>query len=303
MEIATQISARPSAAVAAVHAADLSDKTKRRYIALLTQFEHGGGRLTDAAAVRNFAQELTSDSARRQFRAAIGVYGRELALQLKSAAHPTTAAETQAALWRIDAMTQAFSVPETAGETAHRWLTPVEQRHLLMLPDLATLKGRRDNVLLRLLLGCGLRRNEAAHLTYDAIKLLGDQTVLELTAGTKRGKRRLVPVGRKLAGLLTEWGKETGSGCIVRNVHGGQLGESITGTSIARIVKGYGRALDVPDLAPHDLRRTFAENLRQNGADLVDVQTQLGHAKLETTRRYLNIDAALRIAGSDFLPW
>lgn len=299
------ISIRQNDAITAVQNAQLSDRTKRRYTELLAQFAKTGGRLTDAAAVRDFARSLSSDSARRQFKAAIGVYGRQLAHNLKADATPDAehVAMTQAALWRIEAMSNAFTVADPEGERAHRWLTPVQQRHLLMLPDRYTLKGRRDDVLLRLLLGAGLRRNEAAALTYDHIVMMGDAPVLELTAGTKRGKSRLVPIGRKLAALLSAWHETTGPGRVVRNVNRGRLGSAISGTSILRTVKSYGAAIDAPDLAPHDLRRTFAENLRQNGADLVTISAQLGHKSLETTQRYLNVAAGLGVVGADFLPW
>jgi site-specific recombinase XerD len=44
------------------------------------------------------------------------------------------------------------------------WLTAEQARHLWQVPDPATLKGKRDRALLAVLLGCGLRRREAAEL-------------------------------------------------------------------------------------------------------------------------------------------
>ena len=38
--------------------------------------------------------------------------------------------------------------------------------------------------------------------------------------------------------------------------------------------------------APHDLRRTFATALLDNGEDLITVKDAMGHASLTTTQKY-----------------
>ena len=44
------------------------------------------------------------------------------------------------------------------------WLTTEQARTLLQVPNCATLKRKRDRALIAVLLGCGLRRREAAEL-------------------------------------------------------------------------------------------------------------------------------------------
>jgi len=41
------------------------------------------------------------------------------------------------------------------------------------------------------------------------------------------------------------------------------------------------------DLAPHDLRRTFAKLARSGQAPVEQIQLPVGHQNIQTTRRYL----------------
>jgi integrase len=49
------------------------------------------------------------------------------------------------------------------------WLTREQAKELLAVPDRSTLKGKRDYVILALLVGCALRRNELAELDIETI--------------------------------------------------------------------------------------------------------------------------------------
>jgi site-specific recombinase XerD len=60
----------------------------------------------------------------------------------------------------------------------------------------------------------------------------------------------------------------------------------LTVKAIGGIIRQTGRDSGIATLKPHDLRRSFATNLIDNGVDLFTVQNLMGHASLETTRRY-----------------
>ena len=64
----------------------------------------------------------------------------------------------------------------------------------------------------------------------------------------------------------------------------------------------YAKAIDLPELAPHDLRRTFAKLAHKGGAPLEQLQLILGHASLRTTERYLGVELDLDRSPSDYLP-
>ena len=50
------------------------------------------------------------------------------------------------------------------------WLNREQAKELLAVPDRSTLKGKRDYVILALLVGCALRRNELAELDVETIQ-------------------------------------------------------------------------------------------------------------------------------------
>src|SRR5271165_3308207 len=57
---------------------------------------------------------------------------------------------------------------KSVGIRMGNWLSAKQAQALLNAPDIATLKGLRDRAILAVLLGCGLRRSEAANLTVEA---------------------------------------------------------------------------------------------------------------------------------------
>ena len=57
------------------------------------------------------------------------------------------------------------------GTRLGNWLTKDQVKGLLAVPDRSTMKGKRDYVILSLLVGCALRQNELAQLNVDIIQL------------------------------------------------------------------------------------------------------------------------------------
>jgi integrase len=51
------------------------------------------------------------------------------------------------------------------------------------------------------------------------------------------------------------------------------------------------KRIGVAKLAPHDLRRTCARLCHASGGELEQVQFLLGHVSVQTTERYLRLDA------------
>ena len=93
------------------------------------------------------------------------------------------------------------------GIRSGKWLTRDQAQRLLAAPDRTTVQGRRDSVVLALLLGCGLRRDEAVRLTAAQCVTMDGRMVLRNVEG-KGGRVRSVSVPRWAAQTINEWIEE-----------------------------------------------------------------------------------------------
>jgi integrase/recombinase XerD len=188
------------------------------------------------------------------------------------------------------------------GVRSGNWLDHKTTRELLALPDTETLKGLRDAVILGLLVGCGLRREEAAALDVSQVQTRDGRAVIVDLVG-KGGRVRTVPVPWWVHGALDSWLKVAGSnGRVLRSIDKADHidGTSMTANAIYQIVRDYAERLGVT-LAPHDLRRTFAKLARKGAAPIEQIQMALGHASVATTERYLGVALDLESAACDHL--
>ncbi len=190
------------------------------------------------------------------------------------------------------------------GERTGQWLGREQTRALLDAPDPQTLKGKRDRAVLALLAGCGLRRSEIAGLNVSQIQQREARWVLADLTG--KGRRiRTVPVPAWTKVRLDEWttAARIAEGRLIRAINkSGRLhGAGVTEKVIWWIVRDYAGTTGVPQLAPHDLRRTCAKLCRASGGELEQIQLLLGHASIQTTEKYLGTRQNLADAVNDRL--
>jgi site-specific recombinase XerD len=190
------------------------------------------------------------------------------------------------------------------GVRTGNWLTIQQAEQLLNAPNIATLKGKRDRALLAVLIGCGLRREETAMLTLEHIQQRDARWVVVDMRG-KGGRVRTVPMPSWAKVAIDEWLAAAGfaSGRLFRPVNKGRrlAGDSMTAQSIFEAVKKYAVQIGVKEIAPHDLRRTFAKLAHKGHAALEQIQLSLGHSSIQTTERYLGVRQDLTDAPCDRL--
>jgi site-specific recombinase XerD len=144
----------------------------------------------------------------------------------------------------------------------------------------------RDDAVLEVLYGSGLRVSELCSLTPSDVDLVRRR----LTVWGKGSKQRVVPLSGPAVEAIAGWvadGREhlrtgeTPADALFLNRRGRRLGPR----DVRRILD---RRAGAPT-HPHALRHTFATHLLDNGADLRAVQELLGHTDLATTQLYTHV--------------
>ena len=190
------------------------------------------------------------------------------------------------------------------GRRTGNWLSKDDAQRWLNAPDVKTLKGVRDRALLAVLIGCGLRRAEAAILSFHHIQQREGRWAIVDIVG-KRDKMRTVPMPSWAKAAIDSWKTvaHLEEGFVFRRVNKGDnlMGESITPQAIRDIVNSYAEKLQNQGIAPHDLRRTFAKLAHKGGSPIDQIQLSLGHDSIQTTEKYLGVEQDLSDAPCDHL--
>lgn len=189
-----------------------------------------------------------------------------------------------------------------SGRKLGNWLTQAQAEQMINAPDANTVKGQRDRALLAVAIGCGLRREEMASLRLaDIAQREGRWVILDLEG--KHGRTRTVPMAAWVKATIDRWAATAGLQGEAYLFPPMRRGDNIQGghMSAQAVWKVVAEYAPVENLAPHDLRRTFAKLAHSAGAPIEQIQQSLGHASIQTTERYLGVDLDLQNAPSDFI--
>jgi integrase/recombinase XerD len=169
-------------------------------------------------------------------------------------------------------------------------LSPGEVERLIEAAAGTTPRQLRDQALVELLYGAGLRVSEAVGLDRAGVDVDGR---LIRTIG-KGSKERVVPIGRPAVEALTRYLSRGRPFLDKRhrpelflNAQGGALTRAGAFLILRRLAEKAG--LEPERVHPHLLRHSFATHLLEGGADLRSVQEMLGHADLATTELYTHV--------------
>jgi len=146
--------------------------------------------------------------------------------------------------------------------------------------------------LLSLLYGTGLRRGELERM--NLADWQREEKVVRID-GRKTGCERSVPLGEGIGRCLEAYlplrqnvleaqGK-VGEPALLVNGHGQRL----RAQSLSLMVHRLARRAHVPLVSLHQFRHSCASDLLESGASLAEVQSLLGHKRVESTARYLQI--------------
>ena len=151
----------------------------------------------------------------------------------------------------------------------------------------AVITDRRDRAMFMLMLRCGLRVEEVAHLTVDAIEYPRRQILISQGKG---GKDRVVYMSEDarsaLLGYLEKRSSKAKGVFLVQK--GTMKGRPLSVRGIQKRIEYYARKSSL-DVSCHWLRHTMATQLLNADADLVTIQDLLGHGQITTTQRYCRV--------------
>lgn len=165
-------------------------------------------------------------------------------------------------------------------------ITKIQATFDLSLPD-----QFRNNVIVEVLYGCGLRVSELVNLKMSNV--YEDEGMLQVIG--KGDKERWVPINARALEMMEMYihtvrvhydikpGEEK---FVFINRLGRHLSRNYVFMFLQQAVKDAGLNKHV---SPHSLRHSFATELVENGADLRAVQEMLGHESISTTEIYTHL--------------
>jgi len=152
----------------------------------------------------------------------------------------------------------------------------------------------RDRAILELLYATGCRVSEVSDMLLSNVFL--DQGYC--LAEGKGSKQRMVPLGQRAVETIREY-LSSSRVELIENRDPKQTpwlilsrsGLRLRREAIWELVKRYALRVGIdPETSPHTLRHSFATHLLAGGADLRLIQEMLGHASIETTQIYTQVE-------------
>ncbi|MGL4366810.1 MAG: tyrosine recombinase [Brevinemataceae bacterium] len=149
----------------------------------------------------------------------------------------------------------------------------------------------RDLLIFEILYSCGVRVSELCNLQVNHI-FLEDEFLVVLGKG---GKERLLPIGKRLITLISEYltircqylqTKSKDCEYLITS----KFGKAVSRMFVWKLLRKYSENIDINNLSPHKLRHAFATHMLWNGADLRVIQELLGHSDISTTEIYTHLD-------------
>ncbi len=158
---------------------------------------------------------------------------------------------------------------------------------LFRQPDPTTYKGCLDLALMELCYSCGLRVSELVDAKLSGLNI--KESYIKVFG--KESKERIVPIRKEALYCVQEYLDFRS----MLKTKSKRLFLHSNNTPIKRqyfnsILNTYAKKAGIQKkVHPHMLRHSFATALIENGANLKEVQSLLGHAKIETTQIYTHV--------------
>ena len=194
---------------------------------------------------------------------------------------------------RLDTKRNAQGIPTRYPDGSGKKAMPVrltpELAQQLKMQDTSTGTGRRDVVMMALLLDHGLRAGELAGLTVENIDFNTTEMVFYRPKVDKTQVHRLSPDAMRTLLLYRDSGDMPTSGLLLRNSRKGGIltTQGMTERKISKRVRFLGSKLGIDGLSAHDCRHYWATAAARRGVDAFRLQEAGGWSSLVMPRRYV----------------
>jgi integrase/recombinase XerC len=145
---------------------------------------------------------------------------------------------------------------------------------------------KRDQSLIILIYGCGLRVSEALNLNINSI----NNDVINIYS--KGNKERIIPILPMIKEKLYDYIRLMPYQTLINQaLFISNLGKKYHRRSFNQLLINIRRSLNLSEtITPHSFRHSFATHLLEEGADLRAIQQLMGHENLVTTEKYIKIN-------------
>ena len=175
-------------------------------------------------------------------------------------------------------------------------LTMDQARTLLQSVDVSTVKGKRDRLMIALMLFNGLRTCEVERINIEDVGTREGVPVVYLQRKGKVDKNDMVVLHQKAVEYFEDYISERDFDCkdplfiSHRDCDRGKV-VRINRQTIARMVKQRLRKIGIDDkkISAHSLRHTFGSLLVEQGIDMEDIRELMGHSSTMVTKIYVEL--------------
>ncbi len=167
-------------------------------------------------------------------------------------------------------------------------LTENEIDLLLSQPDKSDFKGMRDKAMLETLYATGMKVSELIALNVSDINLALNFVRCHGEDNSKHERivllyPKAVKELEKYINTARKFFVSDNTDALFVNVNG----ERMTRQGFWKLLKSYAAKANInKTITPHTLRHSFAAHLLENGADIHDIKSILGHADISSTQVY-----------------
>jgi site-specific recombinase XerD len=190
-----------------------------------------------------------------------------------------------------DNISNVIKLPRQSREFLKEPLTEFQVDKLLNVVDKTTFKGKRDYLIIILMLIRGLRCVEISRMNLSDIVTRDNQTCILIQRKAHYSKDDFINVNGnvdEINSYLNDIQNKDEDGPLFGNISNNKYGNRLAPMSIGRIITNYFQSsgIKTKKLTPHSLRHTAAVTLLRHGENIDNIQIFLGHSRSEITKIY-----------------